>query len=148
MHDNRASCWLSCTVWQLRVDRFRRMSRNRREWPWNGRPARRMDIWNFTVTHQVKHGVDNFPIRHLSHFDQPDQHGEFQAVVHRHRHHLLGPFNVTERWTFHVRHRNDDLSRQHVFHAGKIYDSLHRDRLMNENFSPSHDNTTQIDLPC
>lgn len=146
----RQSCTVLIVAYSLtgRIDRFHRMSRNRREWPWNRQPVYRMDLQNFIVTHQMKHGVDNFPIRHLSHFDQPDQHGEFQAVVHRHRHHLLGPFNVTERWTFYVRHRDGYLSWQHVFLARKIYDSLHRNRLINESFSSSHDNTTQIDLPC
>lgn len=51
----------------------------------------------FARTHQVQHGVDDLPIGHLSHLDQADQHGELEAVVHRHRHHLLGPLDVTER---------------------------------------------------
>lgn len=49
------------------------------------------------ATHQVQHGVDDLPVGHLSHLDQTDQHGEFEAVVHRHRHHLLGPLDITER---------------------------------------------------
>lgn len=57
-------------------------------------------------THQVQHGVDDFPIGHLSHLDQADQHGELEAVVHRHRHHLLGPLDVTERRALEVRHRD------------------------------------------
>jgi len=59
-----------------------------------------------TPTHQVQHGVDNLPIRHLSHLDQADQHGEFEAVVHRHRNHLLGPLDVTKRRALEVRHRD------------------------------------------
>jgi len=51
----------------------------------------------FRLAYQVQHGVDDLPIGHLSHLDEADEHGEFETVVHRHRHHLLGPLDITER---------------------------------------------------
>lgn len=55
-------------------------------------------------TYQVQNGVDDLAVGDLSDLDESDQHGEFEAIVHRHRDHFLGPLDVTERRALHVHH--------------------------------------------
>ena len=52
----------------------------------------------------MKYGVYNFPVRHLSHLDETDENGKFQAVVHCHSHNFLRSLNVTEGRILKVRH--------------------------------------------
>lgn len=56
------------------------------------------------MTYQMKYCVDDFPIRHLFNLDKSNQHGKFQAVIHRHRNNFLGSLDVTKRRTVQVRH--------------------------------------------